>query len=73
MREYLPFRSLTTSNVCCRLAGFLAEARSAVWVLLSNCLSVGQVLCSIDNEYQCAYDWAINAHVRKDSRRVHPT
>lgn len=67
----IPFRSLATSLVRLRLLGLLAQSCSAVGVLLSHRLPVGQVLCAVDNDDQGAYLGTVDGHVRVDACCVH--
>ena len=66
-QHYSPPRSLPAALVCVCLLGLLAEASSAVRVLLAHGAPVGQIAGAVDDGNQCAYDWPVNAHVREDA------
>jgi len=59
---------LTSSDIGGGLFCFLAESASAVRVLFANGFPIGQVLCTIDNDYESANDRTVKAHVGKDTR-----
>jgi len=67
----VPSRRLPTADIGVCLLGFLAQTCSAIRILLSDCLAVGQVLGSIDNDHQSTNLGPINGHVRKDACCVH--
>lgn len=61
---------MTTPQVSLRLLGLLSQPSRAVRILLSHGLSVGQVLCAINNGHEGPNGWAVHGHVGKDSRRM---
>lgn len=71
-RRYSPLGRLAASDVGRGLLGLLAQAGSAVGVLLSDRLAIGQVLGSIDDQNEGADLGTINAHVGENAGRVHP-
>ena len=68
----LPLWCLSTTDVSGCLLCLFPQTRSAVGILLPNGLPVGQVLRPINNKDQRADLRAIDRHVRKDARGVHP-
>ena len=67
----VPFRCLTSSPVSLRLFCFFAKPGRAIRVLLSDRLSIRQVLRSINNYDQCSDLWTVNGHIRVDPRCMH--
>lgn len=55
----LPLRSLSSTNVGRRLLSFFAQSSRTVRILLSDRLSVGQVLGSVDDGDKGADGWPI--------------
>lgn len=66
----LPSWCLTTSFVCVGLFCFLTQPHGTVRILLAHCLSVGQVLRSVDDGNQGSNLWAIKGHIGKDTCRM---
>lgn len=66
----LPFRGLTTSQVCFCFLGFFAESCSAVRVLFPHRLPIGEVLCAVDDGDQRADGRTVDGHVGEDARGV---
>lgn len=68
--RHLPLGCLATSDVCCGLLGLLAEACSAVRVLLADGLEVGEVLRAVDDGDEGADDRPVGGHVGVDAGGV---
>lgn len=63
----VPLWRLPTSLIGVCLLRFLSKSCSAVRVLLAHCLAVREVLCSVNNENECANLWTVDSHVGEDA------
>lgn len=70
-QRYSPLGRLSASDIRRGLLRLLTQPSSAVGVLFSNRLAIGQVLSSVDDQNEGADLGAINAHVRENAGRVH--
>lgn len=68
--EHSPARCLASPDISLGLLSLFPQARSTVWMLLPNGLSVRQVLGPVDNSDEHANLWAIDAHVGIDAGGV---
>lgn len=66
----LPSWSLASPPIGVCLFGFLSEPHGAVWILFAHCLSVREILCSVNDGYEGAYFGAIEGHVGEDAGSV---
>lgn len=67
MENELPSRRLAASLVDLGLPRFLSQSRRTVRILLSHCLSVGQILAAVYYDHQCTNLRSVHGHVGEDA------
>lgn len=67
---YSPFRRLATALICLCLAGFFAQPRRTIWILLAHCLPVRQILRAVDHQHQRSNLGPVDCHVGEDAGGV---